>query len=168
MKLIPLNTKWQKSTIKRTAVIDDEDFEKVNKYNWSFSNSGTGYASSNINGIYTRMHRFILDAQAGESVDHINHNGLDNRKVNLRVVSQRENCLNRIDQGKFPGVRKCGSGFNASIHYCGEQIYLGHYDNPYYASFEYDSLVDFIEHVDDILNDSYQINLFEEETPDFI
>ncbi len=50
--------------------------------------------------------RFIMGAEKGDIVDHINGNTLDNRKCNLRIVTTRENCQNRHDErtSRFPGV----------------------------------------------------------------
>lgn len=44
------------------------------------------------------LHRVITDAPAGMEVDHINHDSLDNRRCNLRVVTHKQNLNNRIDQ----------------------------------------------------------------------
>jgi len=41
------------------------------------------------------MHRVIMSPPIDKVIDHINHNGLDNRKINLRICSNRENLLNR-------------------------------------------------------------------------
>jgi len=40
------------------------------------------------------MHRLIMNAKDGESVDHIDHNGLNNQKSNLRICTHQENLLN--------------------------------------------------------------------------
>ena len=53
------------------------------------------YAEMRIEGKGMRLHRFILDAPDGVYVDHINGNTLDNRRVNLRVVTPAQNCQNR-------------------------------------------------------------------------
>ena len=45
-----------------------------------------------------RLHRLILNAKKGEIVDHINHNKLDNRKENLRIVTKQQNAQNRKKQ----------------------------------------------------------------------
>lgn len=47
-----------------------------------------------------RMHRLIIGAPDGMIVDHINHNRLDNRRQNLRIVTPSENMRNLTDQGK--------------------------------------------------------------------
>ena len=96
MKKIPLsNGKY--------AIIDEEDFDKVNKYKWSETKPGhrrTTYARTNIKegGKYRteRMHRLVLGLRPydGKIVDHINGNGLDNRKSNLRITTPSENAIN--------------------------------------------------------------------------
>lgn len=80
------------------AVIDDEDFERVSKFKWSYTNkkpARSGYATGNA-GQRTKQQlaRFILRAPKNVEVDHINHNGLDNRKKNLRLVTRSQNKFN--------------------------------------------------------------------------
>lgn len=40
------------------------------------------------------MHRLIMNAKSNQEIDHINHNGLDNRKINLRFVTRSQNMAN--------------------------------------------------------------------------
>lgn len=58
---------------------------------------GSGYAACSVRGVTTYMHRLIMGLQPGDrrNVDHINGDGLDNRRENLRVVRHQENCTNR-------------------------------------------------------------------------
>lgn len=72
------------------AIIDDEDYDRVSKYKWHYSN---GYA---INSFGYRMHRLIMMPPHDLVVDHINHDKLDNRRKNLRVCTQLENSKNRL------------------------------------------------------------------------
>lgn len=79
----------------KVALIDDEDYELVSRHKWSYD--GNGYA---ITSVYPgkktlRMHRLILGAPNGVMVDHINHNGLDNRKSNIRLCTSKQNSKNR-------------------------------------------------------------------------
>jgi HNH endonuclease len=66
------------------------------------------------------MHRLIMSPGPREVVDHINHNGLDNRRENLRVCSRTENNWNarkrKNSKSRFKGVRKAGNGWVASIN----------------------------------------------------
>lgn len=71
------------------ALVDDEDIATVAPYNWKpLPTDGTVYARARktwkgkTSGIL--MHRLLLDAPKGTRVEHINGNGLDNRRRNLR------------------------------------------------------------------------------------
>lgn len=77
--------------------IDGEDFDKIKDYKWHISNQHnhmyvTCKSIQSSNKIY--MHRLIMGSPVNKIVDHINGNGLDNRKVNLRVCSIKENVRN--------------------------------------------------------------------------
>jgi len=98
----------------KVALVDDEDYERLNKYKWS-TNSCAGsifYArrwvssKSRGNPHHETMHRHIMNPPNGKGIDHIDGNGLNNQKSNLRIVNQRENCQNRhqIKTSQFPGV----------------------------------------------------------------
>ncbi|OHB59610.1 MAG: hypothetical protein A2173_09145, partial [Planctomycetes bacterium RBG_13_44_8b] len=72
------------------------------KYNWFIKEGGaeTFYAVRKKGGAIVYMHRQILPVPKGLYVDHINRDGLDNRKANLRPATHSENCRNR---GKMRG-----------------------------------------------------------------
>lgn len=84
--------------------IDAEDLPKVDAMpntwfaQWSES-ARTHYAQTRrrINGktLCLIMHRLIADAKPGHEVDHRNHEGLDNRRENLRIVTRSGNQMNR-------------------------------------------------------------------------
>lgn len=79
------------------ALVDDEDFERVVQFKWTFTAPGYAYRQTYHKGVRERfyMHRFIMDAKThNEVVDHINGNRLDNRKSNLRVCTHKENTQN--------------------------------------------------------------------------
>lgn len=86
---------------KRTQV-DAEDFDRLNQLKWcAYCIGYTWYAVRKVGypGQQTNlfMHRMILDLKPGDrkSTDHINGDGLDNRRCNIRICSQRENLYNR-------------------------------------------------------------------------
>lgn len=107
MKYIKINNFQYPYGIENISIlVDDEDFEKLNKYNWFLQkNKNTWYARRNI--IINRakkhlfMHREILNAPKNKDVDHINNNGLDNRKENLRLCSRSENLAKKRWFGKI-------------------------------------------------------------------
>lgn len=75
------------------AIVDTEH-KNLDKYFWSKSKNG--YAQANINGKVTLLHHMVVGKPSKPLVtDHINRNKLDNRKVNLRFVTERENALNK-------------------------------------------------------------------------
>lgn len=75
------------------AIIDIEDYELCKNYTWHLDSSG--YARTTIDNHKVRMHRFLLNPQKTEIVDHINRNRLDYRRCNMRIVTREENSINR-------------------------------------------------------------------------
>lgn len=141
MKEIPL-------TRGKVALVDDEDYELVNQYKWYALNGRGGfYAARTIKKITKiRMHRLILGLKKGELCDHINHNGLDNRRCNLRVVDYHQNSMNRRKclgkSSKFKGVvwdkRKYVKKWKVMIGFNGKLHFLGYFDDEIEAAKAYD------------------------------
>jgi hypothetical protein len=82
------------------AIVDDDNYENLSKMKWQAKNNGDNivYAITfkrNEKMYGFLMHRIIMNCSEKERVDHINHNGLDNRKENLRVCTQSQNMANR-------------------------------------------------------------------------
>lgn len=79
-----------KNPLRLVALVDDDDFELISAIRWYVhwpQNSKTAYAKTSK----LMMHRVIMNAPNGYDVDHINRNGLDNRKANLQIVTHGEN-----------------------------------------------------------------------------
>lgn len=113
-------------------IIDSEDYNKIRNYCWCNSN---GYAVAAIRGEknkFIRMHRIIMncsDAQDDLVVDHINHNTLDNRKVNLRIATDIQNNWNSIHVSNS-GVKynPNNNKWNVFINYKLQRINLGSFN----------------------------------------
>ena len=96
----------------KVALIDAEDGEKVLKYKWhACQRDNTWYAATSKErrrgNAMIYLHRLIMDAPSGEHVDHINGDGLDCRRDNLRLCTNAENRRNqRSNRGhsRFKGV----------------------------------------------------------------
>ncbi len=76
-------------------LIDKIDFERVSKLKWyivKYKDRKTNYVMSNKK---ISVHRFILSAPSNFQVDHINKNGLDNRRCNIRICTTSENAFNK-------------------------------------------------------------------------
>jgi hypothetical protein len=92
----------------------DDDFDVTNKNIKVLKVRNVFYAR--IGNTY--LHRKILNAQRGEIVDHVNGNGLDNRKENLRIACHQSNRLNRLN-GK---TKKTSEYFGVSVERDGKKI----------------------------------------------
>lgn len=86
----------------KVAIVDDSDFEYLNQYKWHALKIGnTFYAARTITVIKNKhklllMHRFITNnIDTKMHTDHINGEGLDNRKINLRICTATQNLMNR-------------------------------------------------------------------------
>lgn len=88
-----------KLTHSKHAIVDDEDFELLNKYSWCITPDGyakRSWRDKKIRIVQNEsMHRLIMKAKKGQLIDHINHNKLDNRKKNLRFCTRSESQRNR-------------------------------------------------------------------------
>ena len=78
--------------------IDLEDLIKIKDLSWY--ESSVGYMHHKEQGKILQLHRIVTNAPEGMVVDHINHNRLDNRKSNLRICTQADNCKNRKEKPK--------------------------------------------------------------------
>jgi hypothetical protein len=84
----------------KVALVDDQDHDRLSRYSWYASRSGgVWYAKTGIwDGRRTAqiaMHRLLINADAGQLIDHINGNGLDNRRSNLRLCCKAQNQQNQ-------------------------------------------------------------------------
>lgn len=97
------------------ALIDDADVELIRTYRpWHASpDRQTTYARAFPTPSGIQMHRLILAPLPHETVDHINGNGLDNRRLNLRIVNLQQNAANRK---KYPGKTSRYKGVVWSRH----------------------------------------------------
>ncbi len=135
------------------ALVDDEDFAELNKHKWyAHKLSGIFYADrhgkqSSGKRFSVLMHRVILGLVVGDGkqVDHINHDGLDNRKSNLRVCNVQQNQYNKKNQtngtSPYKGVyQKTGwRRWKSTIHHNGKCIHLGHHDTQEEAARAYNA-----------------------------
>ncbi len=122
-------------THNKVALVDDADYEELSKYKWwAYEDHGTWYASRSVKlpsgrhrWIY--MHRQILGLEFGDrrQGDHFNHDGLDNRRENLRIVTHQQNQWNRRGTKGYYW-NKLARKFHASIRVNGDVKYLGSFD----------------------------------------
>jgi hypothetical protein len=81
-----------------TAIVDEQDFDKIKDYKWSSIFCGKAkapYAVSSHFGKIVYMHRIVVDAKSDQFVDHIDGNGLNNSRENLRFATTSQNNMNQ-------------------------------------------------------------------------
>lgn len=118
-------------------LIDLDDLEEVLKHKWRFWQNS--YFTGNTKPI--SIHRFLMNPNKEEVVDHINGNRQDNRRQNLRVITQQKNLINRaILSNNNTGIAgvwfdKNRNKWCAEIRMDGIKCYLGRYENKEDAAF---------------------------------
>lgn len=124
------------------ALVDDEDYDRVTQAgSWHVHEGGGGrtslYARSNA---AEYMHRLLT---GWPSTDHINSNGLDNRRANLRPVVGNQNHhnvkLRRDNWSGFKGVGQRAGRWRAQIRVEGTPRHLGYFDTAEEAARAYDT-----------------------------
>jgi len=127
------------------AIVDPEDFHSLIKHKWSASKWGlTFYAVRSQGKSQIKMHRRIKNAPPNLVVDHIDHNGLNNTKHNLRLCTKSQNA-------KYQRPRKAGSSgykgvswhkrdktWHVRIHHNGRNLYIGSFKSESAAARAYD------------------------------
>ena len=134
----------------KVALVDDEDYEYLNQFNWFASkNFNTYYATRGTRKdgkkVSVPMHRVILNVSTGKHIDHINHDGLDNRKINLRICTISQNQHNQrlhtgLKSSVYKGVHwsKKSKKWQSRVGFMGKRIYVGQYDSEKDAAKAYD------------------------------
>lgn len=134
----------------KVALVDDEDFDRVNQFKWCAQKRRCGgfYAVRKIRVSETKwtneyLHCFILGRKR---VDHKNGDSLDNQKQNLRAATPQQNCRNRRKKiagatSKFRGVYWCSGRrrWCASLKVKGRRTYLGYFKVEAVAAKAYDA-----------------------------
>ena len=144
MRKIPL-------TKGKYALIDDEDFEQLNRFRWAVQKGGnTFYAVRHARIKYRRcgllMHRAILGLEYKDGVhtDHIDGNGLNNQRSNIRMCTQQQNLFNRKSNkgssSKYKGIYWDAKKqrWRCRIVIDGEQIHIGTFKSEILAAKAYD------------------------------
>jgi len=135
----------------KVALVDEQDYERVVAMKWHAALGRGGWYA--VHGIrhqgrtaLLRMHRFVLNCQSGQEVDHINHDGLDNRRCNLRLCTRSQNVANsrktkNNTSSRFKGVYwdTYYKRWRAQIGHNGQKHYLGSFDSEENAARTYNT-----------------------------
>jgi hypothetical protein len=116
----------------RVVLVDDQDFDFVAGRKWTAQKGRQGclYAVPTTAAGRDAMHRQIAARMGigGSAIDHINGDGLDNRRANLRACDHAQNAWNAVrptGSSGVPGVCKNRSGWAVRFDHRGKRIYLG-------------------------------------------
>ncbi len=118
------------------AIVDAADYPELSKHKWMAMFVGNNtYATRSKSGRTIYMHREIMQPPPGMVVDHIDHNGVNNSRDNLRVCTRKQNLWNSPGPGNPSGYKgvwhnpKSGR-YDAGIMFDGRPIRLGSFDDP--------------------------------------
>lgn len=134
------------------AIVDAKDYGWLSKHNWhAQEGQRTLYAYRRVRARKAgkqraiSMHREVMEAGNGELVDHINHNGLDNRRVNLRKATRAQNAQNRRkprvkSKSKYKGLswQKREGKWSVRIQANGKHRSFGSFEDEVEAAKAYD------------------------------
>lgn len=137
-RLIPL-------TQGKYAMVDAGDFKYLSRYKWhAVKGNSTYYAVRTQGRRSIRMHRMIMKAPKDMLVDHINHDGLNNTRANLRLCTKTQNAQNQRPRKKtssrYKGVHydKKAKAYYAKITHKGKRYTIGKFKDEVEAAKAYD------------------------------
>jgi hypothetical protein len=141
MKLIKL-------TLGKFVMVDDADYDYLLQFKWyakTFKTAHTYYAATNVKTDKNKqktllLHRIVMNTPKGTQVDHIDHNGLNCQKHNLRNCTLRQNSMNQKCHSKsgYKGVYMNNKGILGQINVNGRKIHLGLFTSYIAAARAYD------------------------------
>ena len=141
-----------KLTQGKVALVDDEDFEFLSQWKWCASKPTYSKAYYALRGEWIRkgktkpilMQRVIMNTPEGLTVDHIDHNGLNNQKSNLRNCTQSQNRKNRTPNydstSKYLGVYITHGRIRSEICLPDKKIHIGCFKTEEEAAIAYDKV----------------------------
>ena len=117
-------------TLGQKALVDLEDFDRINKYSWCAIRRPSGVYHAmrkDACGLTEFMHHVVLGVvpNVKTPVDHLNGNGLDNRKRNLLVTTPRGNALNSNRSRNAKIIERHGNRFRVRPFIDGVRVNLG-------------------------------------------
>jgi hypothetical protein len=120
------------------AIVDAADYDYLSRFRWHAKEArGRFYAATVIDGKSVTMHQLLMDPPPGKVIDHINGNGLDNRRQNMRICTPQQNRRNtrpRRKSSAFIGVSRRGDKYKARIKHNGREVHLGTFDDETQAA----------------------------------
>ena len=130
------------------ALVDDEDYPLASRFAWTPSlrrQTCYAYCAMRVGGRWTTrtMHRLLMRPDPGLVVDHINGNGLDNRRCNLRVCTQSQNVANQRahvgTSSRYRGVSRLRNGrWQVGIYHDGRRRFIGNFEDEVDGALAYD------------------------------
>ena len=148
MKKIQVGGHKNIANIRGYALVDDEDYEELNQYNWYAGNWVGGISA--VRGIWVNgkmkhssMHGMIMGTPSGMHTDHIDGDRLNNQKSNLRICTASQNAMNKgkpLDNTSgYKGVswHKLQKSWIAKIVLNKKTVFLGYYEAPLDAAIAY-------------------------------
>jgi hypothetical protein len=134
-----------KITKEKTVLVDDDVFEYLNSFKWHFDGSYAARKEQQPDGTVktVKMHREIMNPPKDKSIDHINSDGLDNRRENLRIATHAQNIMNQRPRkntsSQYKGVSWCKryKKYEAYINCNGKRTRLGSFRNENDAAMAY-------------------------------
>lgn len=134
MRKIPL-------TQGKFALVSDSDYESLVKFKWYAAKHNKVFyatrASKRVNGkqVMINMHSFIMKTPKGMETDHVDGDGLNNQRKNLRICTVSQNAMNRKpfsnNKSGLKGVywEKSRKKWNARICFGGNRVNLGYFSS---------------------------------------
>jgi hypothetical protein len=130
-----------------SALVDDDDYDDLNRWRWYRHPRGYAYRQTKIKGVRATvyMHRIILAAPKGIGVDHIDGDTANNQRSNLRLATQSQNMANggarKNGSSRYKGVcRRTGeTKWTAAIRKDGRSYQIGMFADEVDAARAYDA-----------------------------